>query len=288
MPTKPRPEDTLVELFLSAYDGHAWASSERQWLDRQRDGAVELLATRADGRTLAIEHTLIESFIGEREDFERFRRFLRVEQDLSLAVPGKIIYVNVPRGVLAKGQRWESIVDGIHDWLRRTVRSFPEGRSTLTSRVDTNGAPDSIDVSMEVIVEIDPDFKGLPPLIRRYGPVNVSETVEKALKAKLPKLVRTDADVRILLLERNQWTLDEKEIVREIDIRRPTFAELQQVEIWVVETVTASADRLRGYIAFKRYVNGTKVEGIAFNHGKLFSRSKDGMPVALPADPGAV
>ena len=35
----------------------------------------------------------------------------------------------------------------------------------------------------------DPGFEGRPPLIRRYGSVNVAETVEKALKAKLPKLV---------------------------------------------------------------------------------------------------
>jgi hypothetical protein len=61
-------------MFLSAYDNDRWAGCAMQWLDQQQDGAVEAIATRSDGRTLAIEHTLmIESFIGEREDLERFK-----------------------------------------------------------------------------------------------------------------------------------------------------------------------------------------------------------------------
>jgi hypothetical protein len=75
MPTKPRTEDTLIKLFLSAYENNTWAGCEVQWLDQQQDGAVEVLATRPDGRSLAIEHTLIESFIGEREDLERLAAF---------------------------------------------------------------------------------------------------------------------------------------------------------------------------------------------------------------------
>ena len=36
-----------------------------------------------------------------------------------------------------------------------------------------------------------------------------------------------------------------------------------------------------GYAEFKRYVNRKKVETIAFNRGRLHSRSKNGMPIPI-------
>ena len=277
MPTKARREDFLIRRFLSAYDNDRWADCRMDWLDQQQDGAVEVLATRNDGRTLAIEHTLIESFIGEREDLERFKRFLRIEQDESLIVPGKIIYVNVPRGVLRKGQPWERIVDGVHDWLCRNVRLLPTGDSMHTCKIGGT-VPDVI---LQVRVILEPTFAG-HPIIRRYGAINVGETVDKALNAKLPKLVGTSADRRLLLLERSQWTLNELEMHDEIEKRRTAFPALAQVdEVWFVETVTATADGLRGYVEFKRYVNRRRVESIAFNDGKLFAKSKNGMPIPV-------
>jgi hypothetical protein len=86
MPTKSRPEDVLVELFLSAYDHNTWQGCEVDWLDRRQDGGVEVVAARADGKTLAIEHTLIESFVGEREDLERSKAFFPIEEDRTVWV----------------------------------------------------------------------------------------------------------------------------------------------------------------------------------------------------------
>jgi hypothetical protein len=279
MPTKPRPEDFLVTLFLSAFEDDTWADCKTQWLDRQQDGAVEVLATRSDGQTLAIEHTLIEFFIGEREDLERFRPFLRIEDDLSLSVPGRIIYVDVPRGVLQKGHNWNRTVDAVHDWLAANIRSLPTGVSLQTCPVDDSLA----DVTLQTRVILDPGFEGKPPQIRRYGPTDVGETIEKALKTKLPKLAATDATKRILLLERNQWRLDELEMHDEIEKRRDTFPALATVEVWIVETVAASPDRRRGYVEFKHYVNRESVESVAFNDGAPSSRSKRGIP--RPASP---
>lgn len=276
MPTKPRSEDNLIKMLLSAYDNNSWAGCAVQWLDQQQDGAVEVLATGSDGRTLAIEHTLIESFIGEREDLERFRAFLRIEEDESLIVPGKIIYVNVPRGVLQKGQSWDRIVDGVHDWLRMNIRSLPTGESMPTCRIGGT-VPDVI---LKVTVIPEPTSTE-HPIIRRYGPTNVGETVEKVLKAKLLKVVGTVADERILLLERNQWTLSELEMHDEIEKRRTTFPALAQVDVWFVETVFAREDGLRGYVDFKLYVNRKRAESFAFYDGRLFSRSKDGMPIPI-------
>jgi hypothetical protein len=77
---------------LTVYDDCSWAGelSTRSSPERIGDRGVELLATRIkDGVTLAIEHTLIEPFVGEKVDFhshyERFARDLKA--DKSLQVP---------------------------------------------------------------------------------------------------------------------------------------------------------------------------------------------------------
>src|SRR5947207_2460202 len=191
MPTKPRREDRLIAMFLSAYEDDTWAGAAIDWIDQRQDGAVEAVARRSDGGTLAIEHTLIEFFSGERTDLERFKPFLGIESDESLSVPGKIIYVNVPRAVLdgLKQQVQDRIVSACHDWLRANIRSLRSGDSMQTCPVASSGNAPTADLQLQVRVVEDADFEGKPPLIRRYGTVNVGETVEKALRAKLPKLV---------------------------------------------------------------------------------------------------
>jgi len=62
MPTECRREHTLIELFLSAYEHNSWVHCRRDWLEMKEDGAVEVLATRSDRKTLAIEHTLIQLY----------------------------------------------------------------------------------------------------------------------------------------------------------------------------------------------------------------------------------
>ena len=81
MPTSSRRETQLSNSLVSAYEDCTWKNSHIDWLDRAKDGAVEALVIRPDGKTLAIEHMLIESFAGEREDLDRFKRFLHIEDD---------------------------------------------------------------------------------------------------------------------------------------------------------------------------------------------------------------
>ncbi len=103
MPTSSRREDTIINLFVSAYEDCAWKNSCIDWLDRVTDGAVEALITRTDGKSLAIEHTLIEPFVGERTDLERFKNFfLCIEDDPALCQADRIVYIYVPCDALLK------------------------------------------------------------------------------------------------------------------------------------------------------------------------------------------
>src|SRR4051812_36198886 len=110
MPAKLGKEQALLRRFISVYDRNAWRDAHLDWLDERLDGAVELLATKADGSTLAIEHTIIQPHPSEKEDFARFvRAFGNADSDSTLALPGKYIYVDIPIGALEKGADWKAL-----------------------------------------------------------------------------------------------------------------------------------------------------------------------------------
>ena len=68
------------------------------------------------------EHTLIEPFVKEKEDFAFFEHsFLRIEKDLSLAVPDRFIQVFIPAGILhghKKPKAQAAVVRTVHGWIR--------------------------------------------------------------------------------------------------------------------------------------------------------------------------
>ena len=278
MPTKnPKQDRLLIDLFLSAYEDDAWADSKRDYLEERMDGAVEVLATKTDGATLAIEHTLIEPFIGDTEDFVRFQKsFLSIEQDKSLIMARHAVYVDVPVQQLEKHQRSPAVA-ALHSWLKANIASLPVGRSRHDCQFIVAGNVKSVlPLEIRVVPLFDPE--GVL-LIRRYGEEKVGDSVERALSAKLPKLVGTKANKRVLLLERNQMRLSESDILDEVEKRKAQFPSLSDVhEIWFAETVFG-ADK---YVGFQMYMNGTLVRTLGFCEGRLFTKSVNGMPVMVP------
>ncbi len=98
------------------------------------------------------------------------------------------------------------------------------------------------------------------------------------LQRKLPKLVKTDVNARLLLLERNQAWVDADTICDEVERLRPRFRDLMTVhEIWIVDT--AAFDDEKDYVELSRREGGSAVESFAFFRGKLLSIAKYGMPV---------
>lgn len=267
MPADSRREHILIELFLSAYENHSWAHCTRDWLEKKHDGAVEILATRADGISLAIEHTLIQPFVGDKEDFDHFSKFfLPIEEDRSMIIPERIIYVNVPVGALQKGYSWEPVVTDVHKWLKANRLLLPKGRSQNKCPIGKVRKRKANDLDLQVRVVFTPGFEGTFK-IRRYGVGQLGGAVEKALKEKLPKLVRTVADKRILLLERDQFTLRELDIYDEIEKRRKNFPDLAKVhEVWFVETAFYETDK---YVGFELYDNRVLIQTLDFLDGQL-------------------
>ena len=235
MPTTPRREDALIRMFLSVHEDGSWASASLDWRDQKEDGAVEVIAQRADGMTLAIEHTLIESYPGEREEFERFRRaVLPVERDPRLESSGRIVYVDVPRDFLPKGERWQDIADALREWLVKNISRFGDGQSTPECTPCL--AAGAADATLSVRVETS-DASVTPVIIRRYGSTDIGASVSKALTMKMPKLLKTTANRRLLMLERNQFSLSDADIMRCVDEQLSNHVASERVDVWLVETV---------------------------------------------------
>lgn len=266
MPTSDRRENGLISLFLSAYENDSWCDSVQVPLDEIEDGAPEIRATRrSDGKTLVIEHTLIQPFDAHKQEFARLQGVRSIEQDQSLVVPGRSIIVYIAAGVLQKGNNWEAIKKALHSWLRSHVHSLEDG--------DTRHRV-SVKPGTEVALLMRVHALNKHPGMTRLGidgsylpDGSLGLVVEKALRTKLKKLLKASADKRILLLERDEFTLPETAILREIDRLRPSFPQLSKIdEIWFAETVFFHAWES------VEFHNGTNTRVLAFDKGKLVIR----------------
>lgn len=280
MPTTgERLEDKLIGLFLSVYDGRSWAGdlSVKESPERVMDGGVELFATRkVDDETLAIEHTLIEPFVGDKTDFyNHFKELaLTLKSDESLQVPGYAIYVDAPVNALPRGADRRGIIAEIAAWLRAESMTFPS-RHTLRD-CPSPSHPDG-KITLRVRTQPLGDKKDKFLIVQRYGEMRIGDAVEKALRQKLKKLGKTRARRQLLMLEREQgWVLPET-MCTEVERLRPQFPLLASVQVWIVDT--ASFDTKKEYLDFSRYEGGHVKESFVFFRDKLESMSRDGMPI---------
>ena len=139
-------EDAFIKLFISAYERGSWSEATLIKPDaiNRTSAAVDQVATReSDGKRLAIEHTIIEPFVGEKQDFVFFdSAFLKIEQDKALAVPERWTRVFVPAGLLrgqSKPAARSAIVDAVRSWLQRNRLLLPNGSSQHHLSVSVSG-----------------------------------------------------------------------------------------------------------------------------------------------------
>jgi hypothetical protein len=132
LPTRSRPENHIVRIFVSAYEKGSWKDAMLTFPDEEQDGGVDGLAVRADGARLAMEHTIVEAFAGDISDQSAMLPLLAtIEADRSLAVWGLWIQVFVPVGTLhmQKPAVRQSVAKAVHGWLRSNRLTLPKGDS---------------------------------------------------------------------------------------------------------------------------------------------------------------
>lgn len=277
MPTKLRRENILVERFLSGYESLSWADAQVRWLDEESDGAVEALATRPDGQTLAIEHTIIEPFISDKEDFAFFKDvFLPIESDVTLRVPGYWIQVFIPVGTLHGQRKRESrnaIAEGLRRWLIENRLVLPEGFSKHSTHFEI---PDTNHFEMDIYARVTAVHgAGALNVRRQQMEDNLSEVVLKAINNKLPKLIQTEAKKHILILERQHMNLYASRIIEELESQRANFPRLELVdEVWILETMFYEREQ---YLRFELFRNGKIVSSMDFMGEKLLDIVENGI-----------
>ncbi len=230
-------DQELVTLFVPAYNAEAGSTYKiAAWPD-QADStkqAVEAIAEDNAGATLAIEHTLLQPFVDEREDSQRFLTAIApLDQDLSLCLPGHYVTISTEVGAVPKGVDWTQVCGSLRTWLQAHLSSFPEG----TSRHKVPGLPFELLVTVEKTVNEVFRPAGYFFVARSLPSDSLDDVMKVALARKLPKLVGTQADRCILLLEKADVVHGFARLRKAIDNVRPEFPQLAHVdEIWVAVT----------------------------------------------------
>jgi hypothetical protein len=233
MPVKAEPKERpIIVMLLSACQNGGWQHAELDWVEEKADGAVEVIATRPDSTRLALEHTLIQPFVGEKFDSEVFiRAFGRIEKNPALTLPERNLDVIIPVHAIPKGYNWDEVGKDLLDWLLANHTAAPqEGESphlVLVAATSKNG-PLTLPITLRTMHL--PGMAGSCLIARDKMPGDLEAIVEKALRTKIPKLVATAADMRILLLERDQIALGDHEIYRQIVKLSGAFPDLARVD----------------------------------------------------------
>jgi hypothetical protein len=231
-----RRDERLIDLFLRGYrdrNGNSYRLAERP--DRVERGrpAIDCIAVNERGDALAIEHTLVEPFEGQRADDQPFLAvFNRLHHSQELAVPNLLIDIFVPVGAIPRGVNWNDTGERVSAWFRETRLRIPVGES------DHNIPGLGFDLTLHVDTMEIPETPG-GVVIGRLRPRDrpFSEVLRRALAAKLPKLVAAPANSRILLVEDASMILGITVFAREIDAVWDGFPELARVDsVWLART----------------------------------------------------
>ena len=283
MSAKAEPKERLiVQMLLSACDNGAWQHAFLDWVEEKQDGAVEVIATRTDGTRLALEHTLIQPFVGEKFDSEVFMRaFGRIEKNPALTLPERNLDVIIPVHAIPKGYNWDEVGQDLLNWLLANHAAAPhEGQSSHFVPVAAASKNGPLPLAITLRTMHLPGMAGNCLISWDKMPGNLETIVEKALRTKIPKLVATVADKRILLLERDQIGLGDNEIYRQIVKLAPALPRLAPIdEIWIANTAILTSEQ---WASFMLMDGRGLVELLVFENAALKSRRDDRPHLGAP------
>lgn len=242
-------DQKLVALFLEKYNELTNSTFQvDKWADQieRNKPAVEAIALDQLGISLAIEHTLLQPFKDERNDTQRFLAAIdSLEKDSSLKLPKHMVNLSLHVGTIPKGVDWSSVNRTVREWLRDNIAAFPLGTS---SQIVPN-LPFELRIGVDKI-DMPHDEEGKIFFGRYVPPDTLAEVMRTALSTKLPKLVGTNADKRILLLEKNDILHGYFKTHEVISSVGQHFAELSKIdEIWLANTVAWESEN---YLNFCR------------------------------------
>jgi hypothetical protein len=158
---------------------------------------IDALCRNAAGRTLALEHTLIEPFPGDKADADPFLKTLGLlENHPLLTLAGNTVIVSQAVGAIPRGVKWTEVPSAILSQLVPVLPTLPEGWNTLTIK----GTRWTLDLNVSK-TRTAPNDPGKFFTARVYPGDPGPDLIITALEKKIPKLAAAKADTKILLLE---------------------------------------------------------------------------------------
>ena len=196
-----RRDEQLVRVFLRTYKGGAFGS-RMELVTHRKHPDVECVAQNAAGDRLAIEHTLLENFPGIWSKSHGLAEVAHtINHDLSLRVPERVIFLFLPPEAFdpSRRWRWEEITTALTSWCQSSLADLPLDCSMQQICV---GSPPR-ELEFEAVVHKKP---GSPGVLWVRGGMPVAEApmvdaLKTAAERKVPKLLQSSADMRVLLLE---------------------------------------------------------------------------------------
>ena len=231
-------EKRVIEKFLTTYN--AFNGIEMKviaWPDEIDRSGKAIDAIASDGqKTVAIEHTLLQPFAGERGDSAIFLHTVgSLDQKPTLQLPDYSVTLTVAVGAVPKGQDWTAVAPAIETWYHGSATTLPDGHSDHV----VPGLAFPLEVHIEkVVVPGRADFF----ISRWMPPGTLDAVVGKAITDKLPKLLAARTYQHLLLLEKNSIARGYGEITEALRGIEAAGTDLDDVEIWVIDTVALESE----------------------------------------------
>jgi hypothetical protein len=231
---KLKSDKTVIEFWLRLYNRLRSANySVVNWPDDDSSRQnIDAFCKDKESHTLAIEHTLIEPFEGEKNDADRFLKTLAsLENDRTLVLPGYLLVVSQPIGSVPIGIDWNSIPSLLRPSLAAILPTLPEGDDDVP--IENGKLKLTFRVKKLWLGEARP---GKFLTARIFPGEPEPSFIIRALNKKIPKLKQSRADQKILLLEKDSvaGTIERK--LASIQHDEEIFKLLRGVEIWTVNT----------------------------------------------------
>ena len=161
---------------------------------------IDAMCRDNSGSALAVEHTLIQPFEGEKQDADRFMKTLAsLQNHPDLLEPGIMVIASLRVGAISTGIDWKQIPNELLRQLRSALPDLAVGRPSIVTIKGTNWTVD-VQIDKMRIGQNDPGKL----LTMRVWPGDPGpELVINALKEKVPKLSAHANAKKMLLLEQD-------------------------------------------------------------------------------------
>lgn len=161
-------------------------------------------------RAYAIEHTTIDSFVGQRHDDDRFCKLMGTLEKEWSDYPDDWLEIAIDVAAIPNGLNWGDLSNQIRAWLNQNVPSLP---CNCQSTVKIPGVPFDLCISREKL-----PGQGRV-LVARLKPVDLSEqrvtVIHEALDKKIGVLqqYKNRGYSSVLLIESSDFALSSRDII---------------------------------------------------------------------------